>query len=259
MVALAHAIACSDDGVPATTDDPSTGSTGATNPTDPTNMTGTTAESSATDTSPESTGTGTTADDTSGTATSPTETSGTTDPDTGSTTGEGACVDAEGCEVVDDCCSCIAIPAGAEPPVCEKPNCLQSACAAAGIIPIAQCELGTCELIDGSCDPDLVICDSKPPVCPKGTQPGVDPVAQCWTNSCVPEDLCDVVPGGCDACEPDEVCVQNVAQMVTSMCVPLSPECEGTPTCACMGDVCEEPFGTCNDEGAGIDCICIAC
>lgn len=226
LMALVHAAACSDDGVPATTDDPSgttSASVGETADSDPTSMTGTTAESSITDTGPESSGPGvtvTTTDDTSGTATSPSDTSGTSDSgstDTGSTTGEpDACMEADECEVVDDCCSCTAIPVGAEPPACDLPNCEQSACAAAGITPVAECELGTCQLVD------------------------------------------DVEPG-CESCERDEVCVQNVAQMVTSMCVPISPECEGTPTCECMGEVCQEPFGTCNDDGEGIDCICIAC
>lgn len=250
VAALVHAIACSEDGVSATIDDPSNGgTTGAAtmSGTDAT-VTGTTAESSNTDTSPESSGPGsgaTTAVDTSSTE------SGTGDP-------SGPCVEPTDCQIVDNCCECTAIAADAEAPVCEK-TCLQSACAALGIVPIARCELGMCELGEASCDPSFVTCEQEPPVCPEGALPGVNPQTSCWTGECVPQEFCDVVAGGCDACEEGEVCVENVAQMVSSMCVPIPPDCNGTATCECMGEVCPEPFDVCADDGDGIECICIAC
>jgi hypothetical protein len=222
VLLLAHAIACSDDGVAATSDDPSGGGTTGTatmSGTDSATMTGTTAESSLSDTSPESTGPGTsatTADDTSGTTTTA-DTSGTgSSTDGESSTGEPLpCDGPRDCQVVDTCCDCAAIPADAEPPMCEE-NCEQSMCAALGITPVAQCDAGSCEVVDGAAQT-------------------------------------------CDDCGEDEVCVQNVAQMVTVMCIPLPRDCGGTPTCECMGEVCQAPFDVCNDDGEGIDCICIAC
>jgi len=265
---MALAIACSDDGVPATTEDPSAGSTGsataasATAGTDPTTMTGTTAESSITDTGPESTGTSlstSTSDDTSGSVTNPSDTSsdGTGSDSTTGDPGE-PCTAPSECQIVDNCCDCTALPEGVDPPECNMP-CDQTACAAIGIDPIAACDLGSCELQPVPCNPLEVSCESKPPACGDGNLPGVDPDTMCWTGDCVPAEFCDVV-SSCADCAPDEVCVEMVAQLPTVTCSPIPEACEGVPSCACMGDdVCVSPFDLCSDDQGTITCSCPAC
>ncbi|MBX7083613.1 MAG: hypothetical protein K1X88_30670 [Nannocystaceae bacterium] len=168
------------------------------------------------------------------------------------------CNDANDCVAYEDCCNCLALPVGVEPPPCDLPECFATACGAIGINPVAQCELDSCELVPLPCNPYDVTCDSTPPDCPVGSAPSVDPNDSCWTGLCVPAELCDVVPS-CADCPDDEVCISNVAQLPTQQCSPIPQACEGTPTCACMGEVCVAPFDTCSDGDGTITCSCVTC
>lgn len=257
LVAVA---ACSDDGVPANDDASgdatatvSAGPTSAATDTDGGGSTGGSDSQGTTTVDPGSTMT------TSAT-TEPTATADSSGSGTESTTGEPAtaCEDAAGCMLHDDCCNCIAITQGAEPPACDIPECDQSACGALGIDPQVQCELGSCEFVPLPCNPFEVACDSLPPECPDGTLPSVDPLASCWSGDCVPAAFCDVVPD-CADCPDDEVCVQNISQIPTFTCSPIPAACDGTPSCACMGEVCVSPFDVCGDGDGTISCACPAC
>lgn len=260
--------ACSDDGVPATTDLSSDSATNGGSATaaettgaDPTGATMTTSASlTDSDTQSDVTGpSGTSAVDTSDTDPAGTSSTG---EGTGaeSSTGEPAtsCAAPSDCMIVEDCCSCLALPAGAEPPKCDM-QCDQSACSALGLEPVVQCELGSCEFVPLPCNPFEVSCESEPPDCQPGMLPGVDPDQACWTGDCVPAEHCDVVPS-CADCPDDEVCVQRISQIPSTTCSPIPEACDGQPSCACMGaDVCVSPFDVCGDDGDGLSCACPAC
>ncbi len=187
----------------------------------------------------------------------------------GSSTGgstEPECTMDEDCMLVDDCCSCDAIPVGEDPAKCEIMECLIPTCQSLGLgMPAVQCNFGTCEVEEVNCNPFTVTCDPKdnpPPKCPEGQAPRV--VDECWGN-CVPVEYCDVVPS-CDDCGQDEVCIEAVTQLGPSFtCEPIPPSCEGAPSCDCMGEeVCIVPFDVCNDgiepkSGSEISCSCPTC
>jgi hypothetical protein len=227
-----------------------TASTDTDDPTDPTGVTesGSSTSDSGTTGPGDSSGSDSDTDDTSGTTTG-----GMTEPE---------CIVDEDCMLVNDCCSCDAIPLGDDPPECEIMECLVPTCTALGVgKPAVECNFGTCEVEDVSCDPMLVVCDQKPPACPKGQAPRVED--GCW-GACIPVEYCDVVPS-CEACGDDEACVEAVTQFGPSLqCVPIPPECGGAPSCDCLDDVCESPFDVCADgigpeTGSELSCTCPDC
>ena len=277
-------VACSDDGVPATGTDGSTGSA-------------TTASTvSASDTSVPTTGTPTTSGPTSGTTDEPSTTeppgstsgvettggtqaettgsgsSGETTESTSSGSGSGsesssestgdpipgnACDSDDDCVLVDDCCTCQAMHVDDPTPECDIEACFQSTCSAQNIPGIdVQCSFGSCEFVPFECNPVFVACDELPPDCPDGTLPSV--VKGCW-GSCVPSEACDFVPD-CGYCPGDETCVSMETQLGPFyFCVPVDPSCDGMPDCDCMGTVCEDPF-MCGDEDDGnLSCFCPVC
>lgn len=180
----------------------------------------------------------------------------------GETTGGGfptepECRVDEDCVVVNDCCTCDAAPVDEKQVECPK-ACLQSTCDALGLFDAeAQCQLGLCTFVPKSCNPALVSCDSIPPECFDGFAPEVE--GECWSGECVPLQFCDVVPS-CEVCGRAETCVAIESQLGPWFaCEPIAPACEGTPSCACMGELCPPPYTTCADSGDGLSCTCPNC
>lgn len=175
---------------------------------------------------------------------------------------EPECTVDDDCMLVDDCCSCDAIPVGDPQPKCDMLECLVPTCQSLGLgVPAVQCNFGTCEVEEVSCNPLAVSCDAPPPKCPDGQVPRV--MDGCW-GTCIPVEFCDVVPG-CEDCQEHEACVEAVTQLGPSFsCVPIAPECDGVPSCDCLGEACEAPFDVCADgiepkSGSEISCSCPAC
>jgi hypothetical protein len=260
------ATSCSDDGVPqdsvdtnqgdgtgkATTGAASTtAGDGVTSATDGGGEEGTSATASAT--AAPSTGTG------DGTAGTGSETG--SDDSTGTTGGmPTTCESNEDCVVVNDCCSCTATHMDDPLPQCRIEACRAPICDVSGIPDIgAVCALGQCRLEELACNQALVSCDAPTPGCEDGFLPEV--ADGCWTGNCVPTEACDVVPD-CSYCQADDTCVELQTQLGNVYeCTPTPESCGGEPDCACIGEVCEEPF-QCADEVASagdISCVCLAC
>jgi hypothetical protein len=259
--------ACSDDGVPQ--GDPQTtasegGSTGNSESGGSANTTATISQSESDSLTASTDNSGTT-DPGSGTGDSSGSTdassSGSVDTSGDSSTGEpaGECIDAGDCQLVEDCCNCVVLPAGEAPPPCGIMECFATACAPFGGSAAAVCELGSCELAPVPCDATLVACDDVPPDCADGTLPSVDADQSCWTGMCVPAEACDVVPD-CASCPDDEVCIERVTHFgPIHSCSPIDPSCDGSASCGCMDEVCVSPFDLCSDVAEGISCGCPVC
>lgn len=252
VMATALAIAgCSDDGVGTPQSTEGGSATGATSPSDGEGDDAADDGGSAADGDGAGTGPSGTAGDDGATS------GGTADDGTGGMPTEPECRDDRDCMVVNDCCSCGAVPVGEEPIECPK-NCFQPSCDAIGLFdPVAECHAGTCRLAPKSCNQALVSCDAPTPECPEGTLPEVD--GTCWSGECVQVEHCDVVPS-CDDCPRGEACILLESQLGPQYaCEPIPEDCDKTPTCACMGEVCPEAFDTCVDAEAGISCTCPEC
>jgi hypothetical protein len=65
----------------------------------------------------------------------------------------------------------------------------------------------------------------------------------------------------CDACNNDEVCVENQAFESTFECHAIPDDCVGEVNCDCAAELCQDPFVACDDQSPGntLVCICIAC
>jgi hypothetical protein len=168
------------------------------------------------------------------------------------------CTTDDDCVLVEDCCTCGAIVLGRDAPECAQPECDQTACMAAGLrSPGVHCELGFCMLDETvECNPAGILCDSTPPQCEEGLVPSVG--GDCWTGNCVPIDACRSL-GSCEGCPADRTCVELQAFTSTFECSPIPAGCNGTPSCACMGEVCEAPYTSCNDFRGGLICGCPTC
>jgi hypothetical protein len=167
------------------------------------------------------------------------------------------CVDDADCTMVNDCCSCIAIPTTRQPPVCNVPECFAPTCTSLGNpSAMAACVVGHCTA-GFVCDHALVLCDSVEPVCPDGQTASV--VGTCW-GQCVDATECATV-AECGQCGAMQACVTEVTQLgLLRHCVQLPGECGGAPTCACLGPaVCLAPFDTCSTSGEGLSCSCPSC
>ncbi len=182
----------------------------------------------------------------------------TSDPST--TTGgtnEPECeVDAD-CKLQSDCCVCDGVPKDEDPGMCDK-QCIQPLCDEFGVEK-AVCRFGVCEAERLSCDQAAVECDAPTPDCPDGTLPETTPT--CWTGSCVPAALCDVVPD-CTYCAEGSMCVQKSGKgFFPIVCEPIPPSCGGVSSCNCVADlVCIEPFGLCFQDGdTQVTCSCPTC
>ena len=253
MVVIA---ACSDDGVPSTGSDTIEADTNVTSNEGGSETGGTGSSASSTATSASTLG-----DTSGGTGGSSSEgPAGSSDATSSADTGPlppSACMTDDDCLLVEDCCTCGAIAVGEEAPMCDQPECEQSACGAAGLQdPSVRCQLGFCELVGVDCNGAAITCDQAPPKCDEGFLPSV--TNGCWTGFCVPAQTCEAV-GSCDDCPQDQTCVEMQAFMTTYTCSPIPESCNGTPTCACMGEVCEDPFTACNEIEGSIVCGCPTC
>src|SRR5512133_1990147 len=111
------------------------------------------------------------------------------------------------CTLIDDCCTCAALPSDGPAPPCDIQECDQSACAALGYAAEGvSCEVHQC-VAGFNCDESQTICDQMPPVCDDPTwTASVD--GTCW-GPCVPADECQYV-SSCERCAaPDLVCVST--------------------------------------------------
>ena len=175
----------------------------------------------------------------------------------GAGTSTAECSTAEDCQLVNDCCACEGIPASEEPKMCNI-DCLQPTCDSVGHFATEPlCEVGRC-VAGFDCDHSTVTCDVDPPDC----QPGHTAIVidGCY-GACVDAGECAQV-GDCSQCNAaGHLCVTEQTQLgLRHHCVPLPGECQGDPTCACMGaSVCLAPFDTCSDSATGVTCSCPAC
>lgn len=246
--------ACSDDGAPSN-DDASASLTVADD--DGTGSGSMTASATDGDDGSVSLSSGDTSADGTATADDDGSSSGPSGTSAGDTGAPGmACTSDDDCVLFDDCCSCQALHVDDAPPPSCPMECKATACMGYGITGV-HCEQGSCELDELSCDPLQVACDALPPECQEGFLPSVGNA--CWTGDCVPAEVCDVVPD-CAACPEDEVCIPLVAKGPFGfICSPIAPECAGTPSCACLPEVCPETFSACIDGADGVQCECPNC
>lgn len=251
-------VACSDDGAPSNDDASASVTIADDDGTGSASMSASATDSASADddgtasVSAGDTGEGTATADDDG------ESSGGSGTSAGDTGGPGmACVTDDDCVLVENCCDCQAIHVDDEPPPACPMECKATACMGIGVSGV-HCEQGSCELDEVSCNPLQVACDALPPECDEGFLPSVGDA--CWTGNCVPAEVCDVVPD-CALCPEDEVCIPLVAKGPAGFfCSPIAPGCAGTPSCACLPEVCpEETFSACIDGVDGPECQCPNC
>jgi hypothetical protein len=120
----------------------------------------------------------------------------------------GTCATDDDCQLVNDCCSCEAIPRGENAPACDsKRSCVMPICAQYPGVDHARCSAGRC-LLGFDCDPTMIACKRLPPVCPPGQTPQVvgQGGARCY-GACVDARQCLTVPA-CGACRPTDECAR---------------------------------------------------
>ena len=153
------------------------------------------------------------------------------------------------CQIVNDCCTCAALPKSDAKPSCSA-VCVQSACQARGLAAAnAQCVANRC-VFDVSCDGAGVTCEAPTPSCPSGQVPSVS--GSCW-GPCIAAHDCRAV-SNCDDCSASQICVNNELRIRSTHCVEAAGSCARHPTCDCA-NACDFQ---CSDED-GISCFCITC
>jgi hypothetical protein len=164
----------------------------------------------------------------------------------------GICHQDEDCRLVDDCCSCLAVPNGQVGPGCDpRKSCLMTACTQYGGVERARCVAGRC-VVGFDCDTATVTCKRQPPVCPPGQTPlAVGKAADRCYGECVDAQQCAAVPA-CGACAPADLCLHTPGVDEAIHCVPWPASCAGTATCACGFSACVAPFGICVDPDPNI-------
>jgi len=159
------------------------------------------------------------------------------------------CAADQDCQVVDDCCTCAALPKSEQKPACSS-VCIQSACQARGLAGAkAHCVANRC-VFDVTCDRAQVTCEAPTPTCPSSQVPSVS--GSCW-GPCVPAQDCQAVTN-CDDCAAGQICVRDELQIRSTHCVEASASCVQHPTCECT-NACNFQ---CSDEN-GIGCFCSVC
>jgi hypothetical protein len=121
----------------------------------------------------------------------------------------GACARDDDCQLINDCCSCEAIPRGENAPACDsKRVCLTSECTQYPGVDQARCSAGRC-VLGFDCDPTMIACKRLPPVCPAGQTPQIigQGGARCY-GECVDARQCLTVPA-CAACRPTDLCARS--------------------------------------------------
>lgn len=160
------------------------------------------------------------------------------------------CVTDLDCQLVRDCCSCVAIGPDDVPPACDVGSCAQDACELLGFHgDAATCQVGQC-IVGFACDIGLATCNELPTSCVSPKIPTVDLEEGCYAP-CVAPDQCQYVVD-CTSCAQNEICVTQVGAQVRRHCVPGNPECAD---CACIGEKICAPTETCQDGPAGPSCI----
>ena len=168
------------------------------------------------------------------------------------------------CKLINDCCNCMAIAAGATAPACGL-VCIQSQCDARQLPrgAAAACVAGRC-VAGFACDTSPVTCRMAPPSCPAGEVPSVNDAGTCYTGACAPASQCTTVTD-CNACSgrTAETCVVYQTQRGNQFhCVSVPPACGGNDGCDCLGPTtCVAPYRACtNFSGVkGISCSCPNC
>jgi hypothetical protein len=157
----------------------------------------------------------------------------------------GACRQDDDCRLIDDCCSCAAVPGGQTAPACDRQkSCLTTTCAQYGGVERARCVGGRC-IVGFNCQTGTVRCNRPRPVCP----PGQTPLAlgsregRCY-GECVDARQCMTVPA-CSVCAPGDLCLRTAGADDANHCVGWPEGCHGPASCACGGAACGPPFGAC--------------
>jgi len=168
------------------------------------------------------------------------------------------CTEAAECTLHDDCCNCLALAPGEEPPPCGLTECFITTCAARGITADAvACAAGRCAVY--TCETDAVACEMLPPRCEAGEVPSVR--GMCW-GPCVPATEC-VSVDDCAACDASagQACVQYASRGGrTAHCVDRPASCGVRATCDCLGaSVCVGIFDVCRDDAGVLTCSCPTC
>jgi len=173
------------------------------------------------------------------------------------------CTTASDCKLVDDCCTCAAIPVGATAPACGGVLCKQNQC------PARQLGTGTVDCVAGrcvagfACDATQVICKVAAPVCPAGEVPVINDAGNCYVGTCAPATECKTV-SGCGSCTgANDACVSYETQLgIQHHCVAIPPECGGGASCSCFGAAtCLSPYRSCREYSGprGVYCSCPTC
>jgi hypothetical protein len=178
-------------------------------------------------------------------------------------TGPAQCQRDEDCQLVNDCCTCQAIPGHENPPYCDpKTSCVMPACSQYGGLDKAHCVAGRC-ILAFDCDTSMIACKRSPPVCPPGQTPRVigQGVARCY-GECVDARQCQAVPS-CAVCGLKDLCVRYAPSPQPYHCVPVPAACTASPSCACVQPaVCVGAYQTCVEGGSvapAISCGCPSC
>ncbi len=105
---------------------------------------------------------------------------------TGGATQNRECERSSECKLIDDCCTCEAVPSSEAAPLCLISTCFASACTRFAVSNVS-CIAGRCVLAT-SCDESKVTCNSVKPACAAGELAQV--VNACWTGACVKASDC---------------------------------------------------------------------
>ncbi len=171
------------------------------------------------------------------------------------------CVKDQDCQLVNDCCNCVALPASDRAPACDpKIMCLTTSCMQYGGVDGARCVAGRC-ILALDCDSTTVVCKRAPPQCPAGQVPRIigKGVERCF-GECVDARQCLGVPA-CQGCAKGDLCVKYSTRPETAAhCVPIPPACGGNASCGCVGPgVCVTPFKACVNQPQLVNAISCEC
>jgi hypothetical protein len=147
------------------------------------------------------------------------------------------------CQLVNDCCTCAAIPKGEKVPACDpKTACLIPSCMQFGGVEQPRCAAGRC-VLGFDCDTASVTCKRAAPVCPAGQVPRVvmQGVQRCF-GECMDARQCLAVPS-CASCARADLCVRTGA--ATSLHCVAAPSSCTTASCACVGPSVCGGYGSC--------------
>lgn len=173
----------------------------------------------------------------------------------------GECRTEKDCQLVNDCCSCLAIGTDQKSPSCELEECFVLTCEAYPFRSEKKvaCVAGRC-VLNVSCDDRQVPCKRLEPECPKGQEAMVDKSGMCWTEKCLDVTQCSGV-SSCDDCSTGQACVAYMDEGGTTYhCVMNEEECRNDVSCQCLGQsVCILPYYECFESAENLSCECTNC